>query len=66
MESFLGFCNYYRSYIKDFAIYTAKLEKAYKKKDQTLNWDEEKKDAFNALKELVNSDIATYLPNFQE
>lgn len=66
LESFLGFCNYYRSYIQNFAQYSAVLEKAFLKKDQSLAWTKEQDCAFETLKKLINSDAATYLPKFDE
>lgn len=51
MRSFLGFANFYRRFIRDFADITAPLT-ALTKKDTKFVWDSTADKAFNQLKEM--------------
>lgn len=48
LASFLGFCGYYRAFIKDFAHLTFEMNKM--KKDKIVQWTEETKKKFEDLK----------------
>ena len=48
MNTFLGFVNYYRSFIKDFSILTASMNE--QRKAQKLEWTQEMDDNFKKLK----------------
>ena len=54
VRSFLGFCNFYRAFIRGFAS-IAKPLNALTKKDQEWNWTNECQRAFNTLKSCVTS-----------
>jgi hypothetical protein len=63
VRGFLGFANFYRSFIPHFATLSAPLTKLTKK-DTTFKWDESCQQAFNELKELfINAPI---LAHFEE
>jgi hypothetical protein len=49
VQEFLGFCNFYRSFIKDYSKITAPLTNLTKK-DQVWNWGPEAEAAFKELK----------------
>ena len=53
--SFLGFCNFYRPFIRGFAHITRPLNELTKK-DIEWNWTSRQEEAFNALKERVTSE----------
>ena len=53
--SFLGFCNFYRAFIRGFAS-IAKPLNALTKKDQEWNWTSECQCAFDTLKSRVTSE----------
>ena len=52
IRSFLGFCNFYRPFIKGFAHITRPLNELTKK-DAEWNWTSRQEEAFNKLKECV-------------
>ena len=55
IRSFLGFCNFYRAFIKEFLSITRPLN-ALTKKDQMWTCTEEHQKAFNTLKARVTSE----------
>mgnify|MGYP000635714642 FL=1 len=60
VRSFIGFCAYYRRFIKGFSEMTAPLFELTKK-DVPFDWTEERNQAFEALKEaLMNPPVLTY------
>jgi RNase H-like domain found in reverse transcriptase len=61
LQSFLGFMNFYRRFIKDFAKVAAPLNKLTGKTDWI--WEEDQQWAFNTLKKIVTSDPILVLPN---
>jgi RNase H-like domain found in reverse transcriptase len=61
LQSFLGFMNFYRRFIKDFAKIAAPLNKLTGKIDWI--WEEDQQWAFNTLKKIVTSDPILVLPN---
>ncbi|CDO69613.1 hypothetical protein BN946_scf184851.g1 [Trametes cinnabarina] len=54
VQAFLGFANFYRRFIKDFAKYAKPLT-SLTKKDQPWVWGEEQEQAFNSLKKAFTS-----------
>ena len=55
IRSFLGFCNFYRPFIRGFAQITRPLNKLTKK-DNEWNWTSRQEEVFNKLKEQVMSE----------
>lgn len=55
VQSFLGFCNFYRRFIKDYSKITQPLTKL-SQKDVKFHWDQEQTDAFNALKLAITTE----------
>ena len=51
MQSFLGFANYYRKFIKDYSKITVPLSEITKKK-VGFNWNEEHQEAFDRIKQI--------------
>ena len=49
LKSFLGFCGYHRSFIKDFAHLTCEMQKMKNAKG-AVEWSDETKAKFEALK----------------
>jgi len=62
LQSFLGFCNYYRRFIKNFSIVASILFKLIRK-DSKFVWGPEQQEAFNKLKELLTSAPVLSLPD---
>jgi len=60
VESFLGFTNFYRLFIKNFSHTTRPLNKLKKKKD--WKWEEEYQKAFEELKDKITSQLVLTLP----
>ena len=54
LQSFLGLCNFYRRFIKDFAQIMEPLRKLLKKDNQYI-WNEKADEAFTRLKESFKS-----------
>ena len=52
MQSFLGLCNYYRRFVKDFAKIASPLSDLNKKKIP-FKWEQAQQDALNTLKGLL-------------
>ena len=55
IRSFLGFCNFYRPFIRGFAHIARPLNELTKK-DTEWNWTTRQEEAFNKLKERVTSE----------
>ena len=53
MESFLGFANFYRWFIKNFSYIAKPLNELKVKRD--WKWEEEHQRAFNELKDKITS-----------
>ena len=54
VKSFLGFCSYYRRYIKNFAMIARLLHKASESKS-SFTWTEKTQEAFESLKKHLSS-----------
>ena len=61
MQSFLGFCNYYRNFIKNFSEIAKPIFKMTSKKEN-FKWNEEGLTAFHKLKEMLTSPPVLILP----
>ena len=62
LESFIGFANYYREFIKNFADIVSPLNK-YKGKNQEFGWDDDAQKAFETLKTALTTAPILALPN---
>ena len=61
VQQFLGFCNFYRRFIPGFAKVTKPLTELIGKKK--WKWKDEKKDAFNKLKNKMMNPPILAIPN---
>ena len=61
LQTFLGFCNYYRRFIKNYASTSERLS-AMLKGENNFSWNEDRKAAFYELKELLSSPPVLALP----
>jgi len=55
MKGFIGFCNFYRQFLKNFSIVARPLHKL-DKKDMKWEWKGDQQKAFDKLKELILSE----------
>ena len=62
LQSFLGLCNYYRKFIKNFAKIMEPLRNLLKK-NVTFIWDESKDEAFNKLKSAFKDNEFLIFPD---
>jgi len=62
VQSFIGLCNYYRIFIKDFAKIARPLHKLTRK-NVSFNWGPDQQKAFDKLKELFTSAPILRNPN---
>jgi len=65
MQSFLGFCNYYRNFIRNFSEIAKPLFKMTSKKEN-FEWNEEGLDAFHKLKEMLTSPPVLAYPDHEK
>jgi len=63
IQSFLGFINFYRKYIRDLSKYTAKLSQLTKSNTE-WEWGVEQQQAFDIIKENFLVDIIIEYPDF--
>jgi len=56
VRSFIGMCSYYRKHIKDFAKISHPLTELIKGDIKLIKWEEEQKQSFSLLKELLTSE----------
>ena len=61
LQTFLGFCNYYRRFIKDYATMSSPLSSMLKN-DSKFMWTEESKSMFYKLKEQLTQPPVLALP----
>lgn len=66
LQRFLGFANYYRKYLKNFATIAEPLYDLLKLKNEYFYQTEREDKAFNLIKEMINSDIAVHLPDYSK
>ena len=62
VQAFLGFTNYYRSFIYQYGTMAKPLTNLTKKKIP-FEWKDEQKEAFERLKEIVTSELVLREPN---
>lgn len=65
VQSFLGICNYYRRFIKDYARISAPISKLVRK-DIIFNWNEECQVAFEELKKSLTSQPVLRQPDLEK
>ena len=65
VRSFLGFCAYYRKFVRDFSCIGAPLF-ALTKKHQKFHWDEHCQRAFDKLKIALQQDVVLAYPDFSK
>ena len=66
LKQFLGLSNYYRRFIRNYALIAEPLHKILRKSKQPFQWNEACQHAFETLKQkLTTPPILTY-PNFKE
>jgi len=65
MQSFLGFCNYYRNFIRNFSEIAKPLFKMTSKKEK-FEWNEEGLAAFHKLKEMLTSPPVLTYPDHEK
>ncbi|MCO5563875.1 hypothetical protein L7F22_017526 [Adiantum nelumboides] len=65
VQSFLGLCSYYRSFIREFAKIASPLH-ALQKKAVTFRWTQKEISAFNLLKEKMTLDPVIVLPDLKK
>jgi len=62
VQSFIGFCNYYRRFIKNFSLIASPLFRLIRK-DTKFEWTDESNKAFETLKGHLTSTPVLILPN---
>src|SRR6202453_3207540 len=62
VQAFLGFANFYRHFVKDFAKIATPLN-CLTQKDQEWQWGKDEELAFNDLKECFTSEPILYYPD---
>lgn len=65
IQSFLGLCNYYRRFVKDFAL-IAKPLTDLTKKSKPFHWTETEQITFDTLKSRLTSEPVLQYPNFDQ
>ena len=64
LQSFLGLCNFYRKFQKNYAHITSKLSVVLQKNKQ-WKWGERERDVFNEIKDHFSNMIMMNHPNFE-
>ena len=65
VQSFLGFCNFYRAFIKNFSDIACPLNDLTRKNKQFI-WSNERNDAFLRLKEVCSNYLVLCTPNWSK
>jgi hypothetical protein len=64
VQVFLGFCNFYRRFIKNYAGITKPITDTLKKKGKDFSWGPEQESAFLKLKILFHTDNTPIMRHF--
>ncbi|KAF7785180.1 hypothetical protein Agabi119p4_1345 [Agaricus bisporus var. burnettii] len=62
VESFLGFANFYRRFIKNFSTIAQPLNELKSKKGEKWYWNDEQQQAFEQIKQAIASEPVLALP----
>ena len=62
LQSFLGFANYYREFIKDYAVIAAPIQHLVRTRGTVMEWTPECQRAFEILKALLCSAPVLSMP----
>ena len=65
VQKFLGFANYYRRFIKDFARIAAPLH-VLVRKEQKWKWEEKQEEAFGKLKAVFTTELVLVIPDIDK
>ncbi len=65
VRKFLGFCGYYRNFIRNFASIAHPLNELLRK-DVEFKWSVECQEAFDSLRDMLASDPILRLPNYDK
>lgn len=65
IQSFLGMCNYFGRYVKDFSKISKTLSTLLKK-DVPLIWTDNQQQSFNSLKKALSEEVILAFPDFNE
>ena len=66
LQRYLGFANYYRKYIPNFAYIASPLYESLKTNSDIIIWRKAQQQAFIKLKEEINKNIAIYIPDHEK
>ena len=66
LRSFLGLCNYYRKFIKNYSMFSRILESICGTTNEKLIWSEKCEEAFEELKNALSKTPVLIYPNFQK
>ena len=65
VQKFLGFANYYRRFIKDFARIAAPLH-VLVRKEQKWKWEKKQEEAFGKLKAVFTTELVLVIPDIDK
>ena len=63
LQRYLGFINYYRKYIPNFAEIATPLYESLRTTSEIITWRSSQQEAFQKFKEAINKNIAIYIPD---
>ena len=66
LRSFLGICNYYRKFIKNYAVFARRLEGMCGNSKEKLVWSDQCEEAFRELKSALSVTPVLVYPDFKK
>jgi len=66
LRSFLGLCNYYRRFIKNYSFLSGPLEKLCSSTNKNLEWNKDCDEKFNFLKQKLMTTPILAFPDYQK